>query len=332
MPQEPVIVTGGAGYIGSHVCRRLAQAGYLPVTVDNLSTGHADAVKWGPLERSDVRDKDAMITILAGHGARAVMHFAASAYVGESVTAPDVYYDNNVGGLISLLAAMKATDTGTIVYSSSCASYGIPGNLPIRETTAQAPINPYGRTKLISEMMIRDHAAAFGLRYGLLRYFNAAGADPDGELSERHAPETHLIPLALMAAAGTGPALNVYGNDYPTPDGTCIRDYIHVSDLADAHLSALEHLLNAGEDLTLNLGTGHGHSILEICNAIARVTGRKVPIDFAPRRRGDPPVLVADAGKAARQIGFRPRHSGIENILRTAAPHFGHEICDVVDV
>ena len=210
MPRAAIIVTGGAGFIGSHACKSLAEAGYLPVTIDNLRTGHADAVQWGPLERMDIRDTDALEAVMRRHQARAVMHFAACAYVGESVAKPDLYYDNNVGGMISLLAAMKAAGVGQLIFSSSCATYGIPDTLPIRETTPQNPINPYGRTKLIGEMMVRDHATAYGLRYVVLRYFNAAGADPEGRLRERHDPETHLIPLALMAAAGTGPALRVF--------------------------------------------------------------------------------------------------------------------------
>lgn len=325
MTRRPVIVTGGAGYIGSHACKSLAAEGYLPVTVDNLSTGHADAVLWGPLERADVRDTEALQSILARYGAPAVMHFAAKAYVGESVTAPDFYYDNNVGGLISVLAAMKAAGADVIVQSSSCATYGISERVPIREDDPQIPINPYGRTKLICEMMIRDHAAAFGLRHVILRYFNAAGADPDGDLAERHEPETHLIPLALMAAAGTGPMLRVFGRDYPTPDGTCIRDYVHVTDLAAAHLSALGHLEGGGENTAFNIGSGRGLSILDICAAIRRVTGRRVPLEDAPRRPGDPPVLVADSSEAARRLGFRATHSDIEAIIRDAAPHFGLE-------
>lgn len=328
MARGPVIVTGGAGYIGSHACKSLAAAGYLPVAVDNLSTGHADAVKWGPLEQLDVRETGALAEVLARYGGGPVMHFAASAYVGESVAAPDRYYDNNVGGLISVLAAMKAAGADLIVYSSTCATYGVPDHMPVRETDAQTPINPYGRTKLIGEMMIRDHAAAFGLRHAILRYFNAAGADPDGDLAERHDPETHLIPLALKAAAGTGPALRVFGRDYATPDGTCIRDYIHVTDLAAAHVRALTHLEDGGGDLTLNLGTGQGLSIVDICAAIARVTDRAVPVEDAPRRPGDPPVLIADASEAAQLLGFRPQRSDIATIVRDAAPHFGFEVSD----
>jgi UDP-arabinose 4-epimerase len=327
MARIPVIVTGGAGFIGSHACKCLAAEGYLPVTVDNLVTGHADAVKWGPFERVDVRDTTKLTKVISRYSARAVMHFAASAYVGESVFAPDRYHDNNVGGLMSVLRAMKASGADLIVNSSSCATYGIPDHVPIREGDLQKPINPYGRTKLIGEMMIQDQAAAFGLRFAILRYFNAAGADPDGDLAERHDPETHLIPLALKAATQGGPALRVFGRDYPTPDGTCIRDYIHVTDLATAHLSALRHLEAGGEDLTLNLGTGRGLSILDICAAIARVTGRRVALQDAPRRPGDPPALIADASKAVRLLGFGTPRSAIDTIIRDAAPHFGIEVC-----
>lgn len=331
MSGQPVIVTGGAGFIGSHTCQRLAEAGYLPVTIDNLRTGHADAVKWGPLEELDLRDTQAVTSVLRRYRAKCVIHFAACAYVGESVDAPDLYYDNNVGGMISLLSAMKTAGVGQVVFSSSCATYGIPDEVPISEDTPQKPINPYGRTKLIGEMMIRDHAVAFGLRSVILRYFNAAGADPGGMLRERHDPETHLIPLALMAASGMGPPLKVFGTDYPTPDGTCIRDYIHVCDLAEAHLRALRHLESEGADLVLNLGTGQGLSILEILDAIVRVTGEVVPHDFVPRRPGDPAMLVAKTDLAARILRFAPKRSDIGSILRDAAPNFGLEVRHGVD-
>lgn len=331
MSGRPIIVTGGAGFIGSHACKSLAEAGYLPVTIDNLLTGHADAVKWGPLEQIDIRDTDATADVLRRYKPSTVIHFAACAYVGESVTAPDLYYDNNVRGMISLLAAMKSEQIKTLVFSSSCATYGIPDVLPIRETTPQKPINPYGRTKLIGEMMVRDHSAAFGLRYVMLRYFNAAGSDLEGQLSERHDPETHLIPIALMAAAGTLDQLKIFGTDYDTPDGTCIRDYIHVSDLAEAHRLALVYLEQARENLEVNLGSGEGSSILDITRAIARVTGRPVPCIHALRRAGDPAELVAATAKAKRFLGFSTRHSDIESIIRDAAPHFGLEVRHGVD-
>ncbi|SIS95021.1 UDP-arabinose 4-epimerase [Roseivivax lentus] len=331
MTQPPVIVTGGAGFIGSHACKRLSEAGFLPVTIDNLRTGHADAVRWGPLERLDIRDTDGVTKVLQRHGAEVVMHFAACAYVGESVTAPDLYYDNNVGGMISLLGAMRRAGVRQLVFSSSCATYGVPETLPISETTPQVPINPYGRTKLIGEMMVRDHAAAFELRAVMLRYFNAAGADAAGGLGERHDPETHLIPLALLAASGKGPPLKVFGTDYPTPDGTCIRDYIHVTDLAEAHLLAVRHLAAGGPGLVANLGTGRGLSIREILDAVERVSGRPVPHETAPRRPGDPAELVAATGRAEAELGFAARYSEIDRIIRDAAPHFGLEARHGVD-
>lgn len=323
MSQPAVLVTGGAGFIGSHTCKALAARGLLPVTLDNLSTGHADAVRFGPLVRADVRDAGAVAAALREHGCAAVIHFAASAYVGESVRDPGAYYDNNLGGMIGLLKGCSAAGVGRIVFSSSCATYGIPETLPIREDAPQRPINPYGRTKLYGEEMLRDHAAAHGLRFAALRYFNAAGADPDGTLGERHAPETHLIPLALAAASGWGGPLHVFGTDYPTPDGTCIRDYIHVVDLARAHVLALDHLLSGGESLSLNLGTGRGLSIREILAGIEALCGHPVPVVWADRRPGDPPALVADATFAHARLGFLPEHSDLQSILTHAAPWFG---------
>ncbi|SDJ64113.1 UDP-glucose 4-epimerase GalE [Aliiruegeria lutimaris] len=326
MSATPLIVLGGAGFIGSHCCKHLAARGYLPVSVDNLSTGHADAVKWGPLERVDVRDAAALKGVIRKYGARTVLHFAAFAVVSDSIRAPDSYYDNNVGGMIGVLAAMKAADADRLVFSSSCATYGIPPKVPIDETLTQNPINPYGWTKLIGEQMIYDQAAAYGLNFTILRYFNAAGADPEGELAERHDPETRLIPLALMAASGMGPPLRIFGTDFDTPDGTAIRDYIHVTDLAEAHYLALRHLETGGDNLVLNLGTAHGLSVREICGAVERITRALVPLVEAPRRAGDPPVLIADASEARRRLGFHPRLSDIETIIRHAAPHYGHKI------
>ena len=288
MSAPTIIVTGGAGFIGSHTCKQLALSGYRPVAVDNLSTGHADAVKWGPLEQVDIRDAPALTALFRREAPLAVVHFAASAYVGESVTDPALYYDNNVGGMISLLKACTETGIGKLVFSSSCATYGIPAANPITEETPQVPINPYGQTKLICEHMLRDYGAAFGLNSVSLRYFNAAGADPDGELRERHTPETHLIPLALMATAGRRPPLDVFGTDYPTPDGTCIRDYIHVADLAMAHVAALRHLEAGRGSVALNLGTGKGHSILEIAGEIEKVVGRPLPWHPRTASRGRP--------------------------------------------
>lgn len=317
-----VLVTGGAGYIGSHACKALKMAGYLPITFDNLSTGHSDAARFGPLIIGDVRDSSAVTEAIRNHGVVAIIHFAASAYVGESIQFPALYYDNNVGGMIGLLNGAAAAGVDKIVFSSSCATYGAPSHLPIRENSPQEPINPYGRTKLICEYMLRDHAAAYGLNYAALRYFNAAGADASGELGERHSPETHLIPLALRAAAG-GKALSVFGTDYPTPDGTCIRDYIHVADLARAHVLALDHLLAGGASFAVNLGAGKGLSVRQILDGIQVITKVPVPIIFESRRAGDPPELVADVKAAKEMLGFSTQYSDLALILTHAAPWFG---------
>lgn len=321
-----MLVTGGAGFIGSHTCKALAAAGALPVVIDNLSTGHADAVRWGPLVRADLRDRDAVLRVLRDHRIEAIVHFAASAYVGESVTDPAKYYDNNLGGMIAMLSAAQAAGVDQIVFSSSCATYGIPARLPIGEDMPQAPINPYGRTKLVCEWMLRDQGVAHGMRHVALRYFNAAGADPDGDLGERHSPETHLIPLALLAATGRRGPLQIFGTDYPTPDGTCIRDYIHVSDLARAHVMALDRLAAGGDSLALNLGTGRGHSVREVVAAVERVTGRRVPVAEAPRRPGDPAELTADPARAAATLGFRAGHVDLDEIVAHAAPWFSGDI------
>ncbi len=313
-----ILVTGGAGYIGSHACKALAARGYLPVTYDNLSTGHAGAVKWGPLEQGDLADRQRLDAVLAQYRPEAVLHFAGSCYVGESIEHPEKYYRNNVVGTLVLLEAMLARAVDRIVFSSSCATYGVSQTVPIVETMAQSPINPYGRTKWMIEIMLRDFSAAHGLAWTALRYFNAAGADPDGEIGEDHDPETHLIPLALHAAAGTGPALTIFGDDYDTPDGTCIRDYVHVSDLADAHVLALAALLDGAESAAFNLGTGRGHSVREVIDAVERVTGRKVPFKIGPRRPGDPAVLVADATLAQSALGWSPAMAGLDGMVRTA--------------
>lgn len=321
---DRVLVTGGAGFIGSHCCKALAVAGRRPVVYDDLSRGHADAVKWGPLVQGDLRDTAGLAEALRAHRIDAVIHFAAFAYVGESGTEPLLYYDNNVGGMISLLDAMQRAGVSRIIFSSSCATYGIPKQLPMGEDAPQAPINPYGRTKLACEWILRDVAQARGLQFAALRYFNAAGADPDGEIGERHDPETHLIPLALMAASGQAGPLKVFGTDYDTPDGTCIRDYIHVYDLAEAHLLALSHLSAGGGNLALNLGTGQGHSVREVIAAVERVTGRAVPCEDAPRRPGDPAELTADPTRARDVLGLAPRYAALDEIVSHAAPWFGH--------
>lgn len=317
-----ILVTGGAGFIGSHACKALAAAGHNPVTLDNFSTGNRDAVKWGPCIEGDIRDTALLGKIMASHGIAAVMHFAAKAYVGESVTDPAPYYANNVGGTISILEACRQACIRHVVFSSSCATYGIPDHLPITEQSAQRPLSPYGWTKLIGEQMIKDHCAAYGMRHVILRYFNAAGADPSGDLAERHDPETHLIPLALMAAYGHTAALQVFGTDYATPDGTCIRDYVHVSDLARAHTDALSYLLGGGANLAVNIGSGKGHSILEIISEVQHVTKRKIPVRFSPRRAGDPPVMIADARLAERALGFVTERSDINTIVTDASTQF----------
>lgn len=316
--QSNILVTGGAGYIGSHTCKALSRAGYTPVTLDNLSTGHEWAVKWGPLEVADLRDSTKIGQIFEKYEPLAVMHFAGSIEAGESVVDPAKYYDNNVGGAIGLLSAMKLSACRQLVFSSTCATYGAPEVQPISEDTAQQPINPYGTTKLMVEMMIHDHAAAYGTRAVILRYFNACGADPEGETGEAHDPESHLIPRALMAIDGDISHLDLMGTDYPTPDGTAIRDYIHVSDLADGHIAALRYLESGGTPGAYNLGTGTGRSVREVIDAVERVTGRTVPVKLSPRRAGDMPELVADAGLAHRALSFEPQMVDLDEVIETA--------------
>lgn len=313
-----VLVTGGAGYVGSHACKALAAAGYLPVSYDNLVYGHRWAVRWGPLEIADINDRAALDAVIARYRPSAVMHFAAYAYVGESVRDPAKYYRNNVAGTLTLLEAMRDHGIGRLIVSSTCATYGIPEQTPITEDHPQRPINPYGASKLMIERMLQDFDAAYGLRSVSLRYFNAAGADPDGEIGEDHDPETHLIPLALQAALGQREALQVFGTDYPTPDGSCIRDYIHVTDLARAHVQALDYLASGGATTALNLGTGHGHSVHEVIEAARKVTSRDIPTLLTDRRPGDPPVLTAAANKARSLLGWQPRHTDLAETLRHA--------------
>lgn len=318
MAERYVLVTGGAGYIGSHACKALAAAGFVPVTYDDLRTGNAWAVKWGPLERGDILDADRLGDVLATYRPAAVMHFAAAALVGESMADPAYYYRQNVAGTLGLLEACRAAGVDHFVFASSCAVYGIPETLPIDETAPCRPINPYGAAKLMAERMLEDWDRAYGLRYAALRYFNAAGADPDGELGECRAVETHLIPLALEAALGRGQPLSLTGTDFPTPDGTAIRDYVHVSDLADAHLKALHHLLDGGPSLVCNLGTGRGYSVRQVLDAIAEITGRPVPCSIATRRPGDPPELVAAAASARRLLSWTANRSSLKNVIDSA--------------
>jgi UDP-glucose-4-epimerase GalE len=313
-----ILVTGGAGYIGSHTAKALARAGYRPVTYDNLVYGHRHAVKWGPFVEGDIGDTAKLERVIRDEAIDAVVHFAAFAYVGESVTKPEVYFQNNVVGSLSLLDAMRHTGVKPIVFSSTCATYGMPDRMPITEETLQRPINPYGETKLMIERALAWYGPAHDIRSVSLRYFNACGADPEGEIGEEHDPETHLIPLILDAALGKRAAIDVYGTDYPTPDGTAIRDYIHVQDLADAHVKALAYLFEGGATTQVNLGTGTGNSVREVIDAVERVTGRKVPRREVARRAGDPPELVADPTKANRLLGWQPALSDIDSIIRTA--------------
>lgn len=310
-----ILVTGGAGYIGSHACKRLARAGYFPVTYDNLVHGHEWAVKWGPLERGDIMDRARLKDVIGHYRPSAIMHFAALAYVGESVTDPGKYYRNNVVGSLNLLEAARDHDIKKFIFSSTCATYGIPDRLPITEDTPQSPINPYGASKLMVERMLADFCAAHGLRSVVLRYFNAAGADPDGEIGEDHDPETHLIPLVLDVAAGRRRHLIINGDDYNTPDGTCIRDYIHVSDLADAHVKALG--VGAGSHV-FNLGNGAGFSVREVIRAAERVTRAKVEVLVGPRRQGDPPSLVSSAEAARSILQWSPHRASIDTIMDDA--------------
>jgi UDP-glucose-4-epimerase GalE len=312
-----VLVTGGAGYIGSHAAKALGRAGYRVVVYDNLSAGHREAVRYGDFVQGDITDVSAVRNALRRHDISAVMHFAALLDVGESVREPVRYYRNNVVGALGVLEAMAAESVGVFVLSSTCATYGEPIETPIPETHPQRPINSYGETKLAIERALPHLERANGLRSVVLRYFNAAGADPDAEIGEDHSPEIHVIPRAIDAATG-GPGLQVFGDDYPTPDGTCLRDYIHVSDLADAHVRALEAIVETGRSTAYNLGTGHPHSVRQVIDTVERVSGRHVPWTLAPRRPGDPAVLYAAPQKAQSELHWMPRFPDLESIVRTA--------------
>jgi UDP-arabinose 4-epimerase len=313
-----VLVTGGAGYIGSHTAKALAMAGHRPVVFDNFEKGHREAVRWGPLVEGDLADRGRILAALREHRIEGAIHFAAYIAVGESMSQPERYFRNNVCNTLNLLGAMEEAGVKRIVFSSTAAVYGMPEKTPIPEDHPKAPVNAYGESKWMVEKMIEWFSQIHGFASARLRYFNAAGADPDGETGEDHEPETHLIPLALAAAAGDVPALQLFGTDYPTRDGTAIRDYIHVSDLADAHVRALAHIARTGEQLVLNLGTGEGHTVREVIDAAAKVTGLPVPYVERPRREGDPVALVADSGAARRALQWTPRHSSLEEILGTA--------------
>lgn len=313
-----ILVTGGAGYIGAHAAKELAIKGHHPLVFDNLSHGHREFAQWGTFVEGDLADSQKLRELFAIHPIQAVMHFAGFAYVGESVTDPAKYYSNNVTNTLNLLEAMREAGVDKIIFSSTCATYGVPHSVPINEDHPQEPINPYGRGKLMVETMLRDFSAAYGLRFAVLRYFNAAGADPDGDIGEWHDPETHLIPLIFDAISGRRPNIEIFGTDYPTNDGTCIRDYIHVCDLATAHIQSLEYLLAGEESITLNLGNGRGFSVREVIAAVERVVGRNVPVKEGTRRPGDPPILVGCDKQARRILNWAPNHSSIDEIITTA--------------
>jgi UDP-glucose-4-epimerase GalE len=311
-------VTGGAGYIGSHTAKALAKAGFQPVVLDNLSRGHADAVKWGPLVRGDVGDISLVRETVQKYNIESVLHFAAYAYVGESVSDPGLYFSNNVVNTLSLLNALVNSGVKQFVFSSTCSTYGIPQNVPIAEDHPQQPVNPYGESKLFVERALYWHGKAHGLRSVILRYFNAAGADPENELGELHDPEPHLIPRVLHAALGKLPEVDIYGTDYSTPDGTAIRDYIHVTDLAEAHVLGLLHLRAGKQSCVLNLGTGTGHSVRDVIRTVEKVSGLNIKVQLKPPREGDPPALVARSTRAAEVLGWNPQFSDLETIVRTA--------------
>lgn len=314
-----VLVTGGAGYIGSHTARALSEQGFTPVVLDDLGRGHRDVVRFGPLVEGDVGDRALVARVVAEHAIEAVVHFAAFTAVGESVRDPRVYWTNNTLKTFALIDELVTSGVKNVVFSSTAATYGDPQSLPLREDHRLAPVNPYGATKLAVEMILRSYGDAYGLRWMALRYFNAAGAHPDGTMGERHDPETHLVPLTIEAALGRRPPLTVFGTDYDTPDGTAVRDYVHVLDLADAHVRALRHLAGGGASEALNLGTGAGNSVREIISTVEAVLGKQVPHTLGPRREGDPPSLVADPTRAKQVLAWTPRYTDIRELIETAA-------------
>ena len=313
-----ILVTGGAGYIGSHTCKILAKHDFIPVTFDNLENGHEWVVKWGPLEIGDVRDSERLREVIEKYQPQAIMHFAAYIEVGESVKDPGKFHDNNVVGTANLLQVMQESGIQNIVYSSSCAVYGLPSEVPITESCRIAPENPYGKTKADSENILKDYHLNHGIHSVSLRYFNAAGADLEGDIGEAHDPESHLIPIVLTKGALDGKEVDIYGDDYDTPDGTCVRDYIHVIDLAEAHILALKRLISGGSSSVYNLGNGQSYSVKEVVESIKRLTGKKFDVRVSSRRPGDVPILVADATKAYKELGWKTRYSDLETILGTA--------------
>ncbi len=317
MAGETVLVVGGAGYIGSHTCLDLANKGFKPVVFDNFSNGHREFVRWGPAEEGDIRDRAKLDDVLAKHKPAAILHFAALIEVGESVKDPVAFYENNVIGTLTLLAAAQSAGIKNFVFSSTCATYGLPQSVPLDETHRQVPINPYGQTKYIVEQALSDYDKYTGFRSVVLRYFNAAGADFEGRIGEWHQPETHAIPLAIDAALGRREGFKVFGSDYETRDGTCVRDYIHVLDLADAHVRAVEYLLRGGESVALNLGTGTGTTVKELLSTIEDVSAKPFPVEYVGRREGDSHTLVANNDKAREVLGWVPQHD-LSQIIRSA--------------
>jgi UDP-glucose-4-epimerase GalE len=313
-----ILISGGAGYIGSHTAKSLSRAGFEPVVYDNLSTGHRWAVKWGPLVEADLSDQASLKHALREYKVTAAIHFAAHACVGESVREPRRYFENNVANTLHLVHALLDEGVNHIVFSSSCSVYGEPQSFPISESHSKLPVNPYGESKLFIERVLDWYGLAYGLRWAALRYFNAAGADPDGDLGEVHDPETHLVPRLIEAALGRLETVEIFGADYPTDDGTAVRDYVHVLDLAEAHVATLRYLLSGGESFSANLGTGRGASVREVIGSVERVSGTTINTKLAPRRPGDPPVLIADPAKAGRLLGWRPRLSSLDSIVSSA--------------
>ena len=313
-----ILIVGGAGYIGSHVNKFLNKAGVKTLVFDNLVYGHRESVKWGEFILGDLADRDQISLCFEKYPIKAVMHFSAFAYVGESVTHPAKYYLNNVSNTLNLLEAMRKSGVRYFIFSSTCATYGVPENIPITEDHPQKPVNPYGKSKLMIEEILADYDKAYGIRHINLRYFNAAGADPEGEVGEDHDPETHLIPLAVYAALGKREDINIFGTDYSTKDGTCIRDYIHVNDLSEAHIKALKYLMDKDTSNSFNLGNGVGHSVWEIIDAVKRVSRRNFKIVESKRREGDPPVLISNYDKAVKTLGWKPKFTEIDTVVETA--------------
>lgn len=314
---QTVLVAGGAGYVGSHCCLALAAAGFRPVVFDDLSNGHREHVRWGPLEVGDIRDAARLDAVFARHRPVAVLHFAARIEVGESVENPGAFFDTNVGGSITLVEAARRAGVGVLVFSSTCATFGAPVSLPMAEDHPQAPLNPYGRSKLMVEQALADYDRYVGFRSAVMRYFNAAGADPEGRIGEHHDPETHAIPLAIQVALGQRACFTIFGDDYDTRDGTAVRDYVHVLDLADAHVLALRRLLAGGSSESYNLGTGAGTTVRELVDGVGRTVGAPLATRVAPRRPGDAPALVGDNAKARAQLGWKPSR-GLDDILSSA--------------